>query len=236
MKKRNCWAILGICAAAAAVLMMAVILIGGIFIYGNGPAVNVQQKGFRGVAIQPPDDAYAANVRVDSPKEGGIIASPLTITGTARGWYFEGTFPVELKDADGKTLATGQAQAQGDWTSPDFVPFTASLDFAAPSTATGTLVLKKDNPSGLPQNDASATLRVEFAPAAALSGDCHPTGCSGQLCSDSEQISDCLYLPAYACYKQAVCARQADGQCGWNMTPQLEACLQGAPGPAVNPR
>lgn len=45
----------------------------------------------------------------------------------------------------------------------DFVPFMVSLAFDAPSTATGTLVLKRDNPSGLPQNDDEVRVPVRFS-------------------------------------------------------------------------
>lgn len=59
-------------------------------------------------------------------------------------------------------------------------------------------------------------------------GSCHPSGCSGQICSDQDVITDCMYRPEYACYKSATCERQADGKCGWTMTVELRACLEGA--------
>lgn len=102
-------------------------------------------------------------IKIDSPRPNPKIASPLELTGQARGtWYFEAVFPVELQDSNGNVLATGQAQAQGDWMTEDFVPFAASLEFAAPATPTGTLILKKDNPSGLPENDMSLKVPIKF--------------------------------------------------------------------------
>ncbi len=102
-------------------------------------------------------------IKIDSPRPNTKIASPLTITGQARGtWYFEAVFPVELQNADGNVLATGQAQAQSDWMTEDFVPFLATLEFETPATAAGNLILKKDNPSGLPENDKSLTVPVKF--------------------------------------------------------------------------
>jgi hypothetical protein len=44
----------------------------------------------------------------------------------------------------------------------DFVPFKAELKFSKPTTQTGTLILRKDNPSGLPQNDESVSIPVQF--------------------------------------------------------------------------
>ena len=61
------------------------------------------------------------------------------------------------------------------------------------------------------------------------SGDCVVGGCSSELCTDKADgpaASDCIYRPEYACYASASCARQADGSCGWTMTPELTQCLQ----------
>ena len=59
---------------------------------------------------------------------------------------------------------------------------------------------------------------------------CYKGGCSGQLCSDEEGLSStCEFRPEYACYSTATCARQPDGTCGWNPTPELEACLANPP-------
>lgn len=60
---------------------------------------------------------------------------------------------------------------------------------------------------------------------AAVADSCVITGCSRQVCADSEQASTCEYREEYACYQSATCARQADGQCGWTMTQELELCL-----------
>jgi len=167
----------------------------------------------------------AQYLQIDSPTPGAKLKSPLTITGQARRWYFEGSFPVVLKDGKGNVLASGPAQAQGNWTSDNFVPFTITLSFDQPSAATGTLIFKKDNPSGLPANDDQAAIAVNFDLSAAPPAVCRPSGCSGQVCSDQDLITDCLYLPEYACYKNATCARQSDGTCGWTSTPALSACI-----------
>ena len=57
-------------------------------------------------------------------------------------------------------------------------------------------------------------------------GDCYVGGCSGQLCTDDpEAISTCEWLEEYACYREATCERQVDGQCGWTQTDTLVECL-----------
>ncbi len=58
---------------------------------------------------------------------------------------------------------------------------------------------------------------------------CRVSGCSGELCvgPDDSGISICVWREEYACYRGATCERQADGACGWTMTPELSACLGG---------
>jgi len=102
-------------------------------------------------------------IKLTKLKINDLVESPLVIDGEARGsWYFEGVFPVELRDAKGKLISSAQAEAISDWMTDNFVPFNAKLTFLLPETATGTLILKKDNPSGLPQNDESMTTMVRF--------------------------------------------------------------------------
>lgn len=102
-------------------------------------------------------------IRVTSPEPLSVVESPLTITGEARGtWYFEASFPVRLVDANGTQLAIAPAQAQGEWMTTEFVPFSLTLPFDAPTTDTGMLILEKDNPSGLPEHAASVSVPVRF--------------------------------------------------------------------------
>lgn len=55
---------------------------------------------------------------------------------------------------------------------------------------------------------------------------CVVTGCSGQICADAEVASTCEWSPKYACYQQfGTCGRAADGQCGWEQSDALTACL-----------
>jgi hypothetical protein len=55
---------------------------------------------------------------------------------------------------------------------------------------------------------------------------CVVTGCSGQLCEEEDTASTCEWTDAYACYQTiGVCERDAQGQCGWQQSPELLACL-----------
>lgn len=55
--------------------------------------------------------------------------------------------------------------------------------------------------------------------------ECRPTGCSNHICSDEDVITTCEYLPEYACYQNARCERQKNGECGWTPTEELNACI-----------
>jgi len=104
-------------------------------------------------------------IRIDSPRPNTIIVSPLEISGQARGtWYFEASFPVKLLDGNGNNipLSPPYIMTTAEWMTENFVPFRATLEFTAPTTDTGTLVLEKDNPSGLPENDDSLIVPVRF--------------------------------------------------------------------------
>ena len=121
-------------------------------------------------SIQPPpsnnesiiySNASADMIKVELPFPGAVTGKSFSVIGEARGtWFFEASFPIQLFDKDGKLLATAIAQAQEDWMTENFVPFKA--DIAAPESYIGeaTLVLKKDNPSGLPENDASIYFKI----------------------------------------------------------------------------
>ncbi len=105
-----------------------------------------------------------ANIVVEAPERGAVLTSPVTVRGKARGsWYFEASFPVTLRAADGTVLATVPARAIGDWMTDDFVPFEVSVAFDPGTATSGELVLARDNPSGIRAQDASATVPVQFA-------------------------------------------------------------------------
>lgn len=104
-------------------------------------------------------------VIVYSPLKNTEVTFPLTITGEARGtWYFEASFPVKIVDSANNIIAQTPAQAQGDWMTENFVPFTATLSGAATQRTEATLILQKDNPSGLPQNDESVSIPIILLP------------------------------------------------------------------------
>jgi hypothetical protein len=106
---------------------------------------------------------HANLIRVDTPRPNQVIQSPLVISGQARGmWYFEATFSIRLLDDQGNVLSQSVAQAQSEWTTDQFVPFRAELQFSNPIAKTGKLVLEKSNPSGLVENEDSIKIPLRF--------------------------------------------------------------------------
>jgi hypothetical protein len=105
-------------------------------------------------------------IRLDLPRPGDVVGSPIKVRGEARGyWFFEASFPVILVDWDGRIIGEGIATANGEWMTEDFVPFEAEIIFdnsylEESYSNRGALILKKDNPSGLPEHDDALEIPI----------------------------------------------------------------------------
>lgn len=106
-------------------------------------------------------------VVLNTPQPYQKITSPVTLTGKARGnWFFEASFPITIVNWDGLIIGEGIATAQGEWMTTEFVPFTATVSYTFASGTPynrGAVILKKDNPSGLPEYDDSREIPVIFS-------------------------------------------------------------------------
>jgi hypothetical protein len=132
-------------------------------------ASNIESEGTTGKEQESKEtettskESAADQIKVTKPQPNQVVESPLIIEGEARGsWFFEGVFPIMLLDSNGNAIARHFAQVQGEWMTEDFVQFKAQIEFEKPATTTGTLILEKDNPSGLPENDAKIEIPVRF--------------------------------------------------------------------------
>lgn len=151
-------------------VIIAVIIVGVWFFWTERTMAPVVDNGEQVLDPLTPAPAptvtnnYPDLIQVDSPIGNAVVTSPLTVTGRARGtWYFEASFPLELRNSSNLIIAQSVAQAQSDWMTSDFVPFSATLTFVAqPAGSTGTLILRNDNPSGEPVNDKSISIPVQF--------------------------------------------------------------------------
>lgn len=104
--------------------------------------------------------AEGINIKVTSPNVNGTVTSPLKVSGEAKGWYADGSFPVKLLDDKGAVLATGIAQAKGDWKADAFVPFELEMKFDAKGAKNGDIIFEKSNPSGKPESAGSFSFAV----------------------------------------------------------------------------
>ncbi|MBY0539326.1 Gmad2 immunoglobulin-like domain-containing protein [Patescibacteria group bacterium] len=144
-----------------AALVVLIILIGGYFLYsGNAQAPTVEEGAPSGGTFSY-INASSDLIVVDSPKPGQTVGQVISVSGSARGyWFFEASFPIELLDNEGAVIGQGIAQAEGDWMTEEFVPFKARMELSNPYYGDLFVVLKKDNPSGEPENDASVRFPV----------------------------------------------------------------------------
>ncbi|OGG02523.1 hypothetical protein A2Z33_01860 [Candidatus Gottesmanbacteria bacterium RBG_16_52_11] len=79
-------------------------------------------------------------------------------------------------------------------------------------------------------SESVAGENTEESGTATTAGGCIIGGCSNQYCltpGQEPRTSTCQWRNEYACYKDAVCERQANGACGWTQTPELTSCLGG---------
>ena len=101
-------------------------------------------------------------VVVSSPLPGDIITSPLEVKGKALGnWFFEAILPLKLVTEDGEIISDYYAQAESDWMSEDFVPFSGTLEFST-TASNGYLVVNRNNPSGLKEHDSQIRIPIKF--------------------------------------------------------------------------
>lgn len=120
--------------------------------------------------VQAQIDEKAENIIVNHPPAGSYIASPLQISGEARGtWMNEGDFPVLLTDWDGRIIAEHFLSAEGEWMTEEFVRYSGELEFTSPITVEdpefmerGWLILQKDNPTDDPLLDDAVEIPVWF--------------------------------------------------------------------------
>lgn len=106
-------------------------------------------------------NASADKIVIDSPKPGEAVGTSFSVIGKARGgWYFEASFPLQVLSAQGSLLKEMPVQADGEWMTNEFVPFSETVTLPPGTKGAATLILKNDNPSGLPENDASISIPI----------------------------------------------------------------------------
>jgi hypothetical protein len=161
------------------IVALLIIGVGGLYFYISNPKIDDGRILCTLDAMECPDGSYVGRsgpncefvcpvtynnmIRVNHPITNTVVSNPLIITGEARGgWYFEGSFPVRIEDANGNILGQHYASAKGEWMSNEYVPFTSELIFRNSDTETGILILSKDNPSDLREFDDEIKIPIRF--------------------------------------------------------------------------
>lgn len=105
---------------------------------------------------------FSDEVIILNPKQNQLVSSTLKVEGQALGsWFFEASLPVKLMDSNNEVIVSHYGTALDDWMTEKPVKFSSDLVFSTNATS-GFLVISKDNPSSLPQNDASVSVPVRF--------------------------------------------------------------------------
>lgn len=120
--------------------------------------------------VQEQIDSKADLITISTPEPGNRIVSPLQLSGEARGyWFFEASAPVVLTNWDGEIIAESYVTTDGEWMTEEKVPFSGTLEFESPYQQgdpefmeRGTLIFRKDNPSGMPEHDDAVEIPVVF--------------------------------------------------------------------------
>lgn len=132
------------------VMLFIAVVLGAILIATPSPAPVLD-----GSDTEP---FVSENVIVTDPLPNGAVSQTFTVRGEARGsWFFEASFPLQVRDPDNNNVGGGIAMARDNWMTTEFVLFEGKVtveNYSGPAR----LVLLKDNPSGLPENEDS----VEF--------------------------------------------------------------------------
>jgi hypothetical protein len=113
---------------------------------GEGDPVQAQQNSL---------------ISFDNLVSGQTINPPFVVTGIVTGWFFEGSFPVFMYDNANNQIGVALASSSQDWMTADPIPFSVTIP-NTPYQGPGTIVFKKDNPSGEPQFDDMYVMNVVF--------------------------------------------------------------------------
>ncbi len=138
-----------------------IILLGILFLVpAKAPTTSQQNNSQQNSQTQ---NQAVEGIKIDSPKDGGWVVSPLKITGSVNGggWAgFEGQVgTVQLSDNKGKKIADGVLKATTDWTKFP-TQFETTLTFTTDYKGSATLFFSNENPSGLPEKNKNLGLPV----------------------------------------------------------------------------
>ena len=161
MNTRIWWAIVIVLAVVIVVMLVLLVMLPT---PAHAPAIATTTGATTATSSSvpaPTNQPLHARVVVTAPKSGQAVGQTFAISGEAPGnWYFEASFPIQVRDADNNKMGQAIAQAQSDWMTSAQVPFKASMTLDTVYHGPATLVLLRDNPSGMPENDDSLEVPI----------------------------------------------------------------------------
>lgn len=116
-----------------------------------------EQKPAENTHNQP----LSKRVTVTAPKPNTTVGERFVVAGSAPGnWFFEASFPIQVRDADHNVIGRTHASAQGEWMTTELVTFTSTVNIESGYKGPATLILMRDNPSGLPEHDDAVEIPI----------------------------------------------------------------------------
>lgn len=135
---------------AAISVLVVVVIAGGVLLAWPAPSSSPAPTPTPSPTPSP-QQFISENVIVSDPLPNSSVPRMFTVKGKAKGnWFFEASFPIQVRDAANNPVGMGIAQTADNWMTTEFVPFAAVVTVSGYS-GPARLILMKDNPSGLPE-------------------------------------------------------------------------------------
>lgn len=147
-----------------AILCTAFVVLGVVYVSYQGRKVAPVSLDQNTRTPSPADQPISAPQLI-FPSPGGTIVGPLVIRGyVPKSWTFEGQFRMQLLDSKRNIILDDRVPVEWDSeNSKNTLYFVESYNFHT-NAGSGFLILRNDNPSGLPENEKSTEIKVKFSP------------------------------------------------------------------------
>lgn len=128
--------------------------------HGNPSSSEPTQK----CAIEDIETNEDKTLILDNFKEGDLLENNAVLQGKIKdNFFFEGSFPIEIRDINNNIIGRSLAKSQTNWMTSDYVEFkTDPITFDKKDNIEGFIIFRKDNPSGLIENDKEIKLKAKF--------------------------------------------------------------------------
>ncbi|MBP9758019.1 MAG: hypothetical protein KBD06_05445 [Candidatus Pacebacteria bacterium] len=111
--------------------------------------------------VPDPNAPLSERVIVTTPLPNTSVGATFVVKGNAPGnWFFEADFPIQVRDKDGNVIARTFASALGEWMTTEQVGFSSTIIVEGGYKGPATLILVKNNPSGLPEHDDAVEIPI----------------------------------------------------------------------------